>query len=439
MKAAAVSVAMTLLLTTACAKKEQPAAGASSTAGSASTATSASTTATSTMSSAAVAGAPEPSLVSFASGALVVQSPAEYGGGWSARAITDEYADYGWASPKDDITPKTFVIELPEKTLLQRLEFDTASADGENRGAKDISVEVSDVSGSTGFQPVADVTLAPQRDKQSFPVKAAVPGRWLRLTVKNNQGAPDYLELMDFRGYGKQLTSTPFADASGTYQTNFGLFHLKQEGTAVTGCYEHKDGLLTGGIEGRVMKFTWRESGENNEGPALMVFTSDGKTMLGVWGQKGDEKLTNEWNGNKVSSEVGSCPNWSGSKGGAEQRMADELGKQGRTRLYGINFDTDSANIRAESKPTLDKVVAVLKSQPDWKLTVEGHTDSSGGDAHNQELSQKRAEAVRDYLVSGGIVADRVTPKGMAATVPVGSNDTPIGRAQNRRVELVKQ
>jgi outer membrane protein OmpA-like peptidoglycan-associated protein len=387
----------------------------------------------------AASGDTQPSLVSFASGALVIQSPAEYGGGWSARAILDEYPDYGWATPRNDITPKTFVIALPEKTLLQRLEFDNASADGEKRGAKDITVEVSDTSAEAGFQPIAEVSLADAQDKQSFPVKSELPARWVRLTVKNNQGASDYVELMDFRGYGQQLTTTPFADASGTYETNYGLFHLKQEGTSVTGCYEDDDGLLTGGIERRVMKFTWHEGGgDDDQGPALMVFSADGKQMLGIWGNKGADKLTNEWNGKKVSNDVGSCPHWS-PKGGAEQRMMDELSKSGRTRLYGINFDTDSDVIRAESKPTLDKVVAVLKSQPAWKLTIEGHTDASGDEAHNQELSKKRAESVKAYVAAAGIAADRLTAQGMAASVPLAPNETPIGRAQNRRVELVKE
>ena len=91
------------------------------------------------------------------------------------------------------------------------------------------------------------------------------------------------------------------------------------------------------------------------------------------------------------------------------------------------------------SKPTLDKVVAVLKAQPAWKLTIEGHTDSSGGDAHNQELSNRRAEAVKSYLVGAGIGADRLTARGLGASAPLASNDTPLGRSQNRRVELVKE
>jgi outer membrane protein OmpA-like peptidoglycan-associated protein len=433
MRRAIVLLAGVCLVT--CGKKEQPAPAATQTAPTTTTAPAATASAQTPATQ-----QPATSLTSFGSGALVVQAPPECCAGWTALGAIDEYPDAGWASPENDIAPKTFVIEMPERSVLDRLEFDIAHTDGEKRATKDLMVEVSDTSPSAGFQKIAEVSLVDRQDKQSFPAAPQVPGRWVRLTLKNNQGAPDFLELMDFRGYGRQLTTTPFPNASGTYETDYGKFHLQQEGTSVTGCYEHGGGLLTGGIEGRVMKFTWREDGgPDDEGPALMVFTSDGQRMVGLWGNKGAEKLTNTWNGKKISSDVGACPHWSPKSGGAEKRMEDELAKLGRTRLYGINFDTDSDVIRAESKPTLDKVVGVLKTQPTWKLTIEGHTDSTGGDAHNQELSQKRAEAVKNYIVGAGIGGERLTAHGMGAGAPLASNDTPLGRAQNRRVELVKE
>ncbi|HXH93224.1 MAG TPA: discoidin domain-containing protein [Thermoanaerobaculia bacterium] len=302
----------------------------------ASTAASSSTVATTTTS--APSDSQEPSLVSFSSGALIAQKPQEYNETWSAFRILDEKATTGWATPKGVITPQTIVVALSEKTELNRLEFDTASVDGDHRGAKDVSVEVSDVSPTSGFQKIADVSLQDKADKQSFPVPAAVSGRWVRLNVKNNWGSPDYVELMDFRGYGKQLTQTAFANASGTYATNFGNFHLKQEGTSVTGCYEHSDGLLTGGIEGRIMKFTWTQRG-GAKGPAIMVFDPSGQQMFGLWWYDSDSNgAGSEWNGKKISSDVGSCPHWAGS--GAEATMEKELEDAGRTRVYGINFDT---------------------------------------------------------------------------------------------------
>jgi outer membrane protein OmpA-like peptidoglycan-associated protein len=297
---------------------------------------------------------------------------------------------------------------------------------------------MSDVSATEGFQPVVRATLQDKADRQSFPVSATVPGRWVRLGLLNNHGATDYVELLDFRGYGRQLTQTPFPDAGGTYDTEYGPFHLKQEGTSVTGCYEHDEGLLSGGIEGRVMKFTWRETGDQH-GPALMVFSLDGKEMFGIWGEgDGSVPMAGTWNGKKVTADVGNCPHWS-SKGGAQERMTKELEELGRTRVYGINFDTDSDVLKSESKPTIDKIAALLKANAGWALSIEGHTDNTGGEVHNKTLSEQRANAVKTYLVTAGIDASRLTTAGLGATVPLGDNNTAAGRAQNRRVELAKK
>jgi outer membrane protein OmpA-like peptidoglycan-associated protein len=377
----------------------------------------------------------QPSLVSFSAGALLVQKPQEYDDSWSAFWLLDERAESGWATPKGTITPQVIVIALPERTVLKRLEFDTAHTDGDGgRGAKDISVEISDLSAKDGFKRVADVSLQDRADRQSFPVAAEVPGRYLRLTVKNNHGSPDYIELMDFRGYGTQLTHTPFADISGTYETNFNDFHVRQQGTSVTGCYEHKDGILNGGIEGRIMKITWVEG--ENRGPAILVFSPDGQQIFGLWWTAGgDSAPGGTWNGTKKASTVGTCPHWAG---GAREQMAQDLAQSGRTRIYGINFDTDSDKIRDESKTTLDQIVGLLKGKPDWKLTIEGHTDSTATAAHNQDLSLRRANAVKAYLVTAGVDGARLKTAGFGATKPVAPNATEMGRAQNRRVELTK-
>jgi outer membrane protein OmpA-like peptidoglycan-associated protein len=94
---------------------------------------------------------------------------------------------------------------------------------------------------------------------------------------------------------------------------------------------------------------------------------------------------------------------------------------------------------KAESKATLDALLGAVKNQPTWSFAIEGHTDNVGDDTHNQVLSTKRAEAVKAYLVRAGIEATRLSTQGFGATRPVGSNDTSSGRAQNRRVEIVKK
>ena len=383
---------------------------------------------------AVVAGVSARSLVSLSAGALVVKKPQEYSDSWSAFWLLDERPQSGWAAPQGLTTAQTIVIALPEETVLDAVEFDTASADCDGCAAKGILVEVSATGATGGFARVADVVLKDKADRQRFPVSAAVPGRWVRLTVKGNQGSSEYVELMDFRATGRHLTKTPLNGISGTYETNYGLFHVRQEGTSVSGCYEHSDGLLDGGIDGHVLSFTWREG--ERKGPAYMAFTPDGREMLGLWwvdGQTGE--VGGVWSGTKKSSEVGSCPHWSG---GARQQLEKDLEAFGRARIYGINFDPDSDRIRDESKPTLDRIAALLKAKAGWKLAIEGHTDSTSTAQHNQELSERRAASVRAYLVTSGVDAARLASKGLGASKPAASNATEMGRAQNRRVELVK-
>ncbi len=107
--------------------------------------------------------------------------------------------------------------------------------------------------------------------------------------------------------------------------------------------------------------------------------------------------------------------------------------------LEGVNFDNDSAKLRPEAIAILDKAAETLKQWGDIKVEVAGHTDSVNTDEYNLALSQRRAEAVREYLIGKGVPADRLTAKGYGESKPVADDDTPEGRFKNRRVELVPQ
>ena len=137
----------------------------------------------------------------------------------------------------------------------------------------------------------------------------------------------------------------------------------------------------------------------------------------------------------------------SGASGGSSsadsagvKQLEQKLQEQQKVQIYGIYFDFASAQIKPESKPTLDEIAEVMKLHPDWKLNVAGHTDNVGGDAFNLDLSKKRSAAVKEALVSQyRISADRLITAGYGASSPVETNETLEGRARNRRVELSKE
>ena len=105
--------------------------------------------------------------------------------------------------------------------------------------------------------------------------------------------------------------------------------------------------------------------------------------------------------------------------------------------LEGVNFDFDKSFIRQDDVTNLDQDVATLKEWGNVKVEVAGHTDSIGTDKYNMGLSLRRANAVRDYLISKGIAAENLTAKGYGESQPVADNQTAAGRFKNRRVELV--
>ncbi len=122
------------------------------------------------------------------------------------------------------------------------------------------------------------------------------------------------------------------------------------------------------------------------------------------------------------------------------ETISRNIKTSGHVKIYGIYFDFGKAEIKPESRSTLDAIARYLRDNPDVKLYVVGHTDSVGEFDYNMELSRRRAESVVRYLVEKyGIKANRLKPYGIGPLAPVASNDTEQGRARNRRVELVKQ
>ncbi len=141
--------------------------------------------------------------------------------------------------------------------------------------------------------------------------------------------------------------------------------------------------------------------------------------------------------GDGVADKDDICPTVAGiasNKGCPEVKQEDT--KVLEEALHGVKFESSKDIIKSSSFAILDNVVRILKAHPEYKLNIDGHTDSQGDDKFNMDLSVKRAEAVKKYLVDHGIADSRLTAEGHGETVPVATNDTAAGRAENRRVEL---
>jgi outer membrane protein OmpA-like peptidoglycan-associated protein len=120
-------------------------------------------------------------------------------------------------------------------------------------------------------------------------------------------------------------------------------------------------------------------------------------------------------------------------------QLYETLQSEGQFTTRGIYFDTASHVLRPESTPTLEQMQKTLAEHADLRITIEGHTDSRGDDGANLELSRRRADSVKAYLVDAGIPAERLQTEGIGAARPVADNTTEAGRQENRRVVLRKE
>jgi outer membrane protein OmpA-like peptidoglycan-associated protein len=156
----------------------------------------------------------------------------------------------------------------------------------------------------------------------------------------------------------------------------------------------------------------------------------------GFQDEDGCPDLDNDLDG--IPDSLDKCPNEPETYNGYldEDGCPDERPIEEKFILRGVNFESGSAALTPDSYSILDQVVKSLKAYPEVRIEIAGYTDDVGKDDYNLGLSQRRAEAVKQYLANAGINADRVVAKGYGETNPVATNSTPAGRAENRRIEF---
>lgn len=332
-----------------------------------------------------------------------------------------------------------------------------------------IEIAASDSETGEDFRVITKVTpdLPPPlpasglADEVSVPLATPVRARRLRVTFFDNHDSSHIANvhaLAQFHAYGAFDGPTPQRDISGVYSfsngavtdAQSGYLVLRQNGSNLEGCtldattgggpgglvVKAVTGQLVGGLEDGVFRFVRTDAGQSEGVPGFIVVGPDRQDETLAYAallKPGEfkEELGQKTDRGMISCEVTGKP--------PVDPIDQELAQHGRMALYGINFDFDSAKLRNASVPVLDKVAAWLRAHPDAKLQIEGHTDDSGTAAHNQTLSQGRADTAKAYLTGAGISADRLSTAAFGATKPVAQNDSETHRAQNRRVEIVKR
>jgi outer membrane protein OmpA-like peptidoglycan-associated protein len=363
-------------------------------------------------------------------GTVVMSYTGAYGDAkWSGLHLFDGDPKSSWCSQSGKAKTSEFVVELPTVYELDKIAIDTSDVqepDYPGISAKTVEVWGSTESARDGYKKLG-VANGVKKGWIATPLPGKPKVQWLKFFVTNNWGHKEFTEITEIEAFGRRVGTPVYAKFDGIYSSNWGPIKLQQNGTFVAGCYTHQQGTIRGVAQGRTLRFDWAQKGNGNHGTALMVLSQDGSVLNGVWYTDG--VMRGDWLGTRDDSLACSCET-------SGITLADRLNTSRRAILYGIYFDTNSDLIKPESQPALTELLQALQEKPAAHVLIEGHTDSTNTDQYNLILSQKRAQAVINWLVRSGIAKDRLTARGFGESKPVADNNTLQGRALNRRVEV---
>jgi outer membrane protein OmpA-like peptidoglycan-associated protein len=372
--------------------------------------------------------------LSFAQGALPValESDAEalkVGMEQALLAIDGNDGGYGLTpKPGGAETSISFVYQLPALTTFTEFAVPNVleTPSPSQTFVRNVEIAGSDSGAAGDFVVLATAVLethAAKGQATSMPVIEERPVRWVRVTLAGGidvQRDKTFFEFSEIIGYGTQETVPQSAAFQGKWKGRGVLLELKQEGALVSGCYDR-----AGDLEGTVSGNLLRATGKTRTGdiPSTFVLAVDDEgNITGVRSTNGAPfRLYSGAAAPEITTEC------------SEQEV-QPLGCG--AVIHGINFDFDSAAIRPESEGLLAALATGLKDSPAAAITVIGHTSSEGSDAYNEELSQRRAEAVAAAMVERGLDAGRVSAEGRGEQQPIADNSTEAGRSLNRRVEI---
>ncbi len=388
---------------------------------------------------------------SLLSGAFMRESPASYTPtnlmlgdiqNYAPEALFDQSPKL-WCSQEGARFPFVFQIELTETFDIQKLEFDNRCEDYPGIAAKDLSIQFATTVRNPRFEPIGDFTLR-ENDLNSFDIEAR-EARIIRIEIRSNHGNSQYTELAEFKALGiPKLPDIRTIAIDGRWRSNWGDVFFQQNNTLFNGHYVYNEGKIRfGGIERNRLSYRWVEKKIQREGQTLMFLNQEGTRLTGVWCYDDNWKEFGFWILERDSGVPFAPASATDPAPQAEvveavvDEMRKELTSNRKLILYGINFRKNSSEILPASISVLRQLAELLSATPDLKIRIEGHTDSDGGLAYNDRLSNERAAAVQTYLTSEhGIAIERIDIEGKGERFPVSSNETEFGKAANRRVEI---
>lgn len=389
-------------------------------------------------------------LLGWAQGAFVVRTPSPARTKANVVALDGLNTTTGIGVPRHAPLPHEIIIELPAETNFTSFAVPELGEFGPAKGkhVKTVEIHGSNESPDTGFTPLAKLVIEIEKKApQEFAVPEPRPVRWLKIRFldryKPQEKDHDEVLFSELLGYGTQEPrKAPEKGFNGIWTLRRGhelstnLMELQQKGNQIQGCQilGGQTGTISGTVEGGLARIvaTTTQGGKNVSTPMIARITAEGE----IHGVSSFHAGLSHFSG--VPSPEGTKTNCSETPD-PENPVSTALKAGLSAVIYGIHFDVDSDTLRSDATPAIEQILEALKENTNIAVIIEGHTDSDGEDDHNLDLSQRRAAAVIHWLTEREIPATRLKASGLGETKPIAKNESAVGRAMNRRVEVKPQ